>query len=294
MNLERVIMNTAVDLLKIAVSRIPPDVKNALENAKNEETSDTAKRQLETILANIGLAEKMKTPMCQDTGIQMFYLKAGSNFPILGKLPHILREAVKRATEVIPLRPNAVDPFTRENTGDNTGERIPWIDWEVFDGETLELTVLPKGFGAEMMSVCGMLTVSEEIEGLKRFVVDTIIKAGAKPCPPVILGIGVGGGADSVMKLAREAVLRPIGKRHETPPLAKLEDELLKLVNETGIGPMGLGGKTTALGANIEYAHTHTAAIPVGIIMQCWAARQASATVWPDGRVEYSAHRKGR
>jgi fumarate hydratase subunit alpha len=286
-DLEKVVMNTTINLLKIAATQLPSDVKNILKKSMEEETSEVAKKQLEAILANIDLAEKLGAPICQDTGIQMFYLKAGSGFPILGKLPQILREAVKMATEAVPLRPNAVDPLTRENSGDNTGERTPWIDWEVFEGETLELTVLPKGFGSEMMTALAMLTPSEGVKGLKRFVVDTIIKAGARPCPPVILGIGVGGGADSVMKLAREAALRSINKRNKKPEIAKLEEELLRLVNKTGIGPMGLGGKTTVLGVNIEYAHTHTAALPVGVIMQCWAARKASARIRPEGQVEY-------
>jgi fumarate hydratase subunit alpha len=286
-DLESVVMETTINLLKLAATRLPSDVKNALVEAAKDETTEVAKKQLEAILANIDLAEKMGAPMCQDTGVQMFYLKAGSRFPILGKLSRILKEAVRRGTEAVPLRPNAVDPFTRENSGDNTGKCIPWIDWEVIEGEILELTALPKGFGAEMMSGFAMLTPSDGIKGLKRFVVDTLIKAGARPCPPVILGIGVGGGADGVMKLAREAVLRSLNRRNENPEIAKLEKELLRLVNETGIGPMGLGGKTTVLGVNIEYAHTHTAALPVGVIVQCWAARKASARIRPDGHVEY-------
>jgi len=289
--LEIVVMDAIVNLLKLAVTQLSPDVKHALARAREEETSDVARTQLDAILKNVDMAEKMETPICQDTGIQMFYLRVGSDFPIIAKLTQILREAVKRATETIPLRPNAVHPFTRENSGDNTGEYAPYIDWEVFAGDTLELTALPKGFGSEMMSTLTMLTPGEGIRGLKKFVIDTIITAGARPCPPVILGIGVGGGADSVMKLARKAVLRPVDKRHEDPKVAMLEEELLKLVNETGIGPMGLGGKTTVLGVNVEYAHTHTAALPVGVIVQCWAARKASARIWPDGRVEYLTHK---
>lgn len=287
MVLEKIVMDTAINLLKLAVTQLPPDIKYTLRKFRAEETNEVAKKQLDAILENIELAEKTETPICQDTGLQMFYLRVGSNFPILGKLPQILKEAVRRATKNVPLRPNAVNPFTRENTGDNTGKHIPWIDWEVFNGDNLELTVLPKGFGAEMMSAFTMMTPGEGIRGLKKFVVDVLVTAGARPCPPVVLGVGVGGGADSVMKLARKAILRPIDKRHEDPEIAKLEEELLKLLNETGIGPMGLGGKTTVLGVNIEYAHTHTAALPVSVILQCWAARKASAKIWPDGRVEY-------
>jgi len=292
--LERTVMDTTVNLLRMAVTRLPPDVENALRESRRKETNDVAKKQLDAILTNIDLAKKEETPMCQDTGIQMFYLKVGCNFPILNKLPEIMKEAVKSATEIIPLRPNAVNPFTRENSGDNTGENMPYIDWEVIDGEVLDLTALPKGFGSEMMSALTMLTPGEGIKGLKKFVVDTVIKAGARPCPPILLGIGVGGGADGVLRLARKAFLRPIDKRHENPEVKKLEEELLRLVNETGIGPMGLGGKTTALGVNIEYGYTHTAALPVSVIVQCWCARKASARIWPDEKVEYLTHRGGR
>jgi fumarate hydratase subunit alpha len=286
-DLETVVMDTTISLLKLAATRLPLDVKNALKKSVEDETREVAKKQLEAILANIDLAEKRGAPMCQDTGLLIFYLRAGSRFPILGKLPHILKEAARRATEAVPLRPNAVDPFTRENSGDNTGKHMPWVDWEVFEGETLEITAIPKGFGSEMMAAFAMLTAIDGIKGLKRFVVDNLIKAGARPCPPVILGIGVGGAADGVMKLARKAALRSVNRRNENPEVAQLEEELLRLVNKTGIGPMGLGGKTTVLGVNIEYAHTHTAALPVGIIVQCWAARKASARIWPDGHVEY-------
>lgn len=287
MDLRNIVFNGAINLIKLASTKFSSEVKDALKKSRVEESSEVAKKQLDTILANIDLAEKTETPICQDTGIIMFYLKAGSKFPILNRIPQILREATKQATEAIPLRPNAVDPFTRKNSGDNTGEQIPYIDWEIVSGDNLELTVAPKGYGSENMCALKMLTPGEGVKGLKRFVIDTVITAGAKPCPPIILGVGVGGGADSVMKLARKAVLRLISKRHEKPEIANLEKELLRLVNQTGIGPMGLGGKTTALGVNIEYAHTHTAGFPVGVIVQCWAARKASAIISSDGKVEY-------
>jgi fumarate hydratase subunit alpha len=291
MDLEKKVTDAIIKLIKLASTILPSDVKDSLKRSRDEETSEVAKKQLDAILLNIELAEKTETPMCQDTGIVMFYLKAGTNFPIINKLPQILREATKKATKTIPLRPNAVDPFTRKNSGDNTGKDIPCIDWQIISGDHLELTVAPKGYGSENMCTLKMLTPGESVKGLKRFVIDTVIKAGGKPCPPIILGVGVGGGADSVMKLARKAVLRSINKRHENPELANLEEELLKLVNKTGIGPMGLGGKTTALGVNIEYAHTHTAGLPVGVVVSCWASRKASARIRSDGQIEYLTHR---
>jgi fumarate hydratase subunit alpha len=290
MDLENVIRNVAIELLTDAAIKLPSEIKDALRKSMEKETNKTAKKQLETILMNIDLAEKTGTPMCQDTGIIMFYLKAGNRFPILDKIPHILEDATKKATASIPLRPNAVDPFTRKNSGTNTGEYIPWIDWEIVDGEDLELTAAPKGYGSENMCKLKMLTPGDGIKGLKKFVLDTVIEAGAKPCPPIILGVGVGGGADSVMKLARKGALRPLSKRHEKTEIANLEKELASILNQTGIGPMGLGGKTTVLGVNIEYAYTHTAGMPIGVVIQCWAARKASAKISFNGQVKYLTH----
>jgi fumarate hydratase subunit alpha len=290
MEFENIIKNIAVKLLTDAAIQTPSEIKNALIRSMDQETNIIAKKQLESILINIDLAKKTGTPMCQDTGLVIFYLKAGNRFPILDRIPQILEDATKKATSEIPLRPNAVDPFTRKNSGDNTGKCIPWIDWEIVDGDSLELTVALKGFGSENMCKLKMLTPGNGIKGLKRFVTNTVIEAGAKPCPPTILGVGVGGGVDSVMKLARKASLRSINKHHKKNEIAKLEKELLKLVNQTGIGPMGLGGKTTALGVNIEYAYTHTAGLPVGIVIQCWAARKASAKISLNGEVEFLIH----
>jgi fumarate hydratase subunit alpha len=290
MEFENIIKNIAVKLLTEAAIQIPLEIKNVLKKSMEQETNIIAKKQLESILMNIDLAKKYGAPICQDTGLVMFYLKAGNRFPILDKIPQILEDATKKATFEIPLRPNAVDPFTRKNSGNNTGKCIPWIDWEIVDGDSLELTVALKGFGSENMCKLKMLTPSNGIKGLKRFVINTVIEAGAKPCPPIILGVGVGGGVDSVMKLARKASLRSINKLHKKNEIAILEDELLSLVNQTGIGPMGLGGKTTALGVNIEYAYTHTAGLPVGVVIQCWAARKASAKISSNGEVKFLIH----
>jgi fumarate hydratase subunit alpha len=286
----KVVEDTAVKLLQLAATELPQDVKEAIRRAFGEEESDVGKAQLKAMLSNVELAEKTRAPLCQDTGVIIFYVKSGSEVTELDKVEEALREATVRATIEVPLRPNAVNPFTQKNTGDNTGRYIPYIHWEVVSGDTLEITVMPKGGGSENVSALGMLSPSEGVKGLEKFVVDTVVKAGAKPCPPTILGVAVGGGADIAMKLAKATLLKPLNQPNPNHELAKLEKELCKAVNQTGIGPMGLGGKTTALGVKVDYAHRHPASYPVAVAVQCWAARKASVRIHPDGKVEYLTH----
>lgn len=291
MEIEKIIEDTAVNLLRLAVVQLPTDVKEALQRAYHEETSQAGKVQLEAILKNIELAEKENTPMCQDTGIIIFYVKAGTKAQGVDKIETALQNATRRGTKEIPLRPNTVDPFTQKNTGDNTGRYIPYIHWEIIPGDTVEITAFPKGGGSENVCVLGMITPGEGVRGLKKFVIDAVIKAGAKPCPPNILGVGIGGGADIVMKMAKKALLRPLNQPNPNPELARLEKELYEGANSTGIGPMGLGGKFTVLGVNVDYAHRHPASYPVAVAYQCWAARRATARINANGTVEYLTHK---
>jgi len=291
MTIEKVIEETAFNLLRLAVVQLPADVKATLQRAYREETSDTGKVQLEAILKDIELAEKENTPMCQDTGIIIFYVKAGANAKGLDKVETALQNAVRRATKEIPLRPNTVNPFTQKNTGDNTGRYIPYINWEITQGDSIELTAFPKGGGSENVCILGMITPGEGVRGLKKFAIDAVIKAGAMPCPPTILGVAAGGGSDIAMKLAKAALLRPLDQPNPDPDLAKLETELHEAANATGIGPMGLGGKFTVLGVKVDYAHRHPASYPVAVAFQCWAARRATARINSDGTVEYLTHK---
>lgn len=290
--LESVVEDTAIELFRVSVTRLPEDVKKALANARERETSEVARKQLEAILLNIKLAEESGRPMCQDTGIPNIYVKAGDRFPMLGRLPAVLRRAVRKATKSVPLRPNAVNPLTRKNTGDNTGEHIPHLNWMIVSGDSLEMSVLPKGGGSENMCALKMLSPSQGVKGIKEFVVDSVFSAGGQPCPPTILGVGVGGGADIAMKLGKLAIMRPLNRHHPDAEIAQLEDELLGLVNATGVGPMGLGGETTSLAVNVEWAHCHTASLPVALAVQCWAARRATALITRRGKVRYLTHRR--
>jgi fumarate hydratase subunit alpha len=282
-----VVERVAFNLLKQSAIYLPNDVKEALNKAYMEETSEAGKTQLGAILKNVELAEKHKVPVCQDTGIIIFYVKAGAYVRGLERVEEALANATRRATREIPLRPNAVDPLNNKNSGDNTGRFIPHVNWEIVAGDSLELTVMPKGGGSENVSAVGMLLPGEGLKALKKFVVEAVIKAGAQPCPPTILGVAMGGGADVAIKLAKKALLRPLNEPNPNNELAKLEKELLEAVNMTGIGPMGLGGEITALRVHVDYAFRHTASFPVGVAFNCWAARKASARIYSDETVEY-------
>ena len=291
MDLEDLIEKVSFNLLRLAVTELPADVKAALKDAYNRERSAIGRIQLKAILDNIKLAEEKGIPLCQDTGLISFYLKAGSQFKNLDKIEEILRRVVMRATAEIPLRPNALDPFTQENTNNNVGRNVPYIHWSIINGNFLEVTVFPKGGGSENMCTLRMLKPADGLNGLKKFVVESVVKAGGMPCPPTIIGVGIGGGADIAMDLAKIALLRPLDKQHPNPAVVRLEEELIDAVNRTGIGPMGLGGDSTALSLNIEYAHRHPASYPVAIAFQCWAARRATARIYADGSVECLSHR---
>ncbi len=291
METEKIVENVAFNILKQAVIYLPDDVKQALKKAFAEETSETVKTQLKAILDNIELAEKYKAPVCQDTGTIIFYIKAGANAKNLDKVEAALISAVKRATKEVPLRPNAVDPFTGKNSGDNTGRYIPVLHWEIVPEDALELTVMTKGGGSENVCIGGMVVPGEGIKGLKKFVVDAVVRAGAQPCPPNVLGIAMGGGADVAMKLAKKTLLKPLTEHNPNPEIAKLEQEILEASNMTGIGPMGLGGKTTILGVHVDYAFRHPASFPVAVAFNCWASRRSTARINADGTVEYLTHK---
>lgn len=286
---EAMLEDVTVELLRRAETLLPKDIKSALEHAHETETDEIPKTQLKNILENVALASDSKIPMCQDTGVQIFYVWLPNTGCEVSpeQISNAINAGVKRATGEVPLRPNTVHPLSRNNPGDNTGAHMPYINFKSSENAYLELAVLPKGAGSENMSALKMLTPSQGIKGIKEFVLDTLIHAGGKPCPPVILGIGIGGSADISMKLAKEALLRPINQRHPDPQFSTLEQELFEKLNEIGIGPMGLGGKTSLLGVNIEFAHCHTASHPVAVNVQCWAARRARAKIYPDDKIEY-------
>jgi len=225
--------------------------------------------------------------MCQDTGIVAFMVKVGDAFPLRSKLKEILVAATRRATTEVPLRPNAVDVF-RGNTGDNVGlnGHVPILYFDLVEGDGLELVAMPKGGGSSNVAAHRMLKPGLGLRGVKAFVIEAVAAAGSLGCPPYFVGVGIGGGEDLCMVLAKKALLRPFRVRHSDPVVAEMEEELLEKVNMLGIGAMGLGEGVTALDLHIELAARHPASLPVGVVMSCWALRHARATITSDGKVE--------
>ena len=282
------IRSALVEAMRIAATQLPTDVVEGLRAARERETSELGAAQLDAILENVGIARNGSIPMCQDTGIQTFFVEAGASSPFLGRVKAWIEEAVVEATDAIPLRPNTVDPFTGSNPGDNTGRYMPFLNWELVDGDEIRITVLPKGGGSENMSTLRMLPPGVGLKGIQKAVVEHIVSCGGKPCPPTIVGVGIGGGADIAMKLGKKAVLRDVGSAHPEPAVAAFERELLELINMSGVGPMGVGGATTALAVHVEVAHRHPASLPLGILVQCWGDRRARVLLAADGRIEVS------
>ena len=283
----------ARDLYIKALQDIPTDVRAGLSRGLEAEKRDgnrTAGKILEVILDNIRVADQQKTLVCQDTGLPVFKVLVGADLHIdISRLNGSLRKGCERATAERPLRSNTVHPLTRKHTGTNTGHGIPVIKLDViehFDG--IQLQMAPKGSGSENMSFLKMLNPSDGIAGIKKFVLQCIFESGARPCPPMVVGIGLGGTSDVAMSLAKDAsTFRRIGTHNPDPDVAKLEEDLLEKINETGIGPQGLGGTTTAMAVNIEWAHTHISQNPVAVNIQCWRGERAGAVVDREGKVSW-------
>lgn len=261
---------STLEAFRQAQITLPPDVITALKNARERETSEIARGELSNIIANLDMAVSRSVPICQDTGVPIVYVTIPPDIPFTRDIYDAISAGVRQATKEIPLRPNVVDPLTRENSGDNTGAGMPAIHAK--PGDRFTITVLPKGAGAENMSRIAMLLPSERDQILK-FVAETMLLAGGRPCPPVILGVGIGSTFDGVAALAKEALLDPIDC------MTPFEEELLAAVNSLGIGPMGLGGNTTALAVKVRTGGCHTASLPIAVNVQCWACRRATVEV---------------
>jgi tartrate/fumarate subfamily iron-sulfur-dependent hydro-lyase alpha chain len=280
---------TAKELYIRALKILPPDVREALKKASAKETHSTAKEIFETILRNVEVSDQKDMLICQDTGLPIYIVKVGSRFPFDGaKVAAALKEGAKRATLEHPFRGSSTHPVTRVNPQTSVGEGLPIIYWDfVADSDCLDILMVPKGSGSENMSAMKMFIPADGVAAVKKFVVDTVLQSGSNPCPPGIIGVGIGGTADLVTKLAKEAIARPVGSHNHDPFFAKMEDELYEAINSLGIGPMGLGGAVTTLAVHIEWAHTHITQNPVAVNTQCWPARRARGKIYPNGKVEY-------
>lgn len=274
----KVIEDTVARLCIEANLRLPPDVINAIESAEKAEPWDGAKRILSLLGDNVRIASEKTLPVCQDTGMACVFVELGQDVHIDGgDFEEAVNNGVRRGYGEGYLRKSVVcDPLRRVNTGDNTPALLTV---KLTRGDKMRITVMPKGFGSENMSALKMLKPADGVEGVKNFVLETVEKAGANPCPPIIVGVGIGGSFDKSAYLAKHALLRPVDEPNPDEYYAALESELLDKINALGIGPQGFGGKTTALAVLIEAMPTHVAGLPVAVNISCHATRRASASL---------------
>ena len=253
------------------------DIKNSIIGSRNSEDWDGAREILDRIIENFEMADERCRPVCQDTGVACVFLKIGQDVHVNGSIEDAVNEGVRQGYTEGYLRKSVVrDPLDRVNTGDNTPAMIYY---EVVEGDRLEITVAPKGFGSENMSRIAMLRPSDGVEGVKNFVIRAVEEAGPNPCPPIVVGVGIGGTFDKAAYMAKRALLRPVDVRNESPFYAELEEELLTKINELGIGPQGFGGRTTALAVNVEWMPTHIAGLPVAVNINCHVTRHKTEVI---------------
>ena len=259
--------------------QLPQDVRNAIDQASQIEDGQLAKQTLSILKENAKMAQSLSVPICQDTGMAFVYVTMGQEVHITGgSLNEAIQEGVRQGYTEGYLRKSVVkDPlFERTNTKDNTPAIIYY---DIVEGDTFHITLAPKGFGSENMSQIKMLKPSYGLQGIKDFVMKVVNDAGPNACPPMVIGVGIGGSFDKVTMLAKKAMIREIGSHHPDQRYASLEDELLQMINETGIGPAGYGGKTTALSLNIETFPTHIAGMPVAVSICCHVSRHKEVSL---------------
>jgi len=254
------------------------DIYYALKEAKNKESSPVGQEFLDQLIKNAEIARDKNMPICQDTGVAVIFIEMGQEIHITdGYLKDAVNEGVRQGYVEGYLRKSVVsDPILRKNTNDNTPAVI---HYNIVEGDSFKITVAPKGIGSENMSRIFMLKPSDGIEGIKKAVLETVDEAGPNPCPPIIVGVGIGGNFEKCALIAKEALLRKVGENSPLPHIAKLENELLEEVNRLGIGPQGLGGNTTALAVNIEVFPTHIGGMPVAVNIGCHVTRHAEASL---------------
>ena len=271
------ITQTVARLSIQANTHLPPDIVAALDRTRRDEPWPLARETLGLLWDNLELAEEKSLPICQDTGMACVFVELGQDVHIEGNFERAVHEGVRQGYGEGYLRKSIVgDPLRRVNTEDNTPAAITL---RLVPGDGCRIPVAPKGFGSENMSRLGMLKPADGVEGVKNFVVETVRLAGSNPCPPVVLGVGIGGSFDKVAYLAKHALLRPIDQPNPDPFYADLERDLLRAINALGVGPQGFGGQTTCLGLSIETAPTHVAGLPVAVNVSCHVTRRATATL---------------
>jgi fumarate hydratase subunit alpha/L(+)-tartrate dehydratase alpha subunit len=268
-----------------ALKVLPPDIKSGFTRLQTGETGSTARQVLATMVTNISVAENTDNLLCQDTGVPIYNVRIGRGVEVDGHaLKQALRRGCERATREYPLRSSVVHPLTRKNEHSSCGIEVPVIHIDFSDAaDLLEIEMIPKGSGSENNSFLKMAIPAEGIDAIKTFVIDCVLAAGGKTCPPTIVGVGLGGTSDLAVALAKRAATRELGSRCADPDGAALEAQLSEAVNQLGVGPQGLGGDSTAFAVHIELAATHITMNPIAVNMQCHSARRARASFTPDG-----------
>ena len=271
---------------------LPDDIMEKLGQLRSAEDTPLAKVVYDSMFENLAKADTLNRPCCQDTGVIQFFIKAGADFPLLSDVREILDEAVRRATQAAPLRHNAVEIFVEKNTGNNTGERIPWIDWEIVPNDSsIYLDVYMAGGGCSLPGQGKTLMPAAGYEGVVQFVFDVMTSYGVNACPPLLVGIGIGGSIEVAANLSKKALMRPIGSRHPDPRGAEMEVLIEKGLNEIGIGPQGLSGTDSVRGVHIEKAARHPSTISVAVSVGCWAHRRGAIRINADMSYEILSHK---
>jgi fumarate hydratase subunit alpha len=280
--------DTAARLYEVVLKTVPMDVKAALKKAYKTERNPIAKKNLEIMFENIELAGRHNTLVCHDAGMPVYYLKVGTKARVEGDIRKAIAKGVIKAVRAVPLEPDICHPLRRECYPTNVGAGVPIIHFDlVHNARTIELTGTSRGGGPETCCALKVFGPDKPRESVRRFVLQTISEIGVRPCPPIIVGVGIGGSFDSVGLLSAKASLRPLNIRNADPEIAAFERDLLREINHLGIGSMGLGGTTTALGVNIEAADTTVVWNPVALTMTCWTGRRASARIFSNNKVEF-------
>ncbi len=272
-----------------ALTVFPPDLKDALAKAHERERNEVAKEKLRVILEAIRIGEERKIPICQDTGMQTYFVHLGSKLQVDGsRLKEGIKEGLRQCSNGKMYRKTLSHPITRFKDGEQVSDTHPHVYWDwIPDAEYAEVMCVSKGSGSENQSFQQMLVPAQGMNGVKKFIIDSVFAAGGQPCTPSVTCIGIGGTFDQCTKLTKLAMIRPVGKPNPDPAIAELERELYAAINSTNIGPMGMGGDTTTLAVHVEIAHVHETQNPVSVALQCWADRRSGVRFFADGRHEY-------
>ena len=271
---------------------LPDDVKQKLAELKEREKVPIAQTLYAAMLQNQQLADKLNVPCCQDTGVLQYFVCSGADFPLLGELRQIFTDAVKAATVAAPLRHNAVETFEEKNTGNNTGTRLPWVDWEIVPNETsATIHVYMAGGGCTLPGTAKVLMPGEGYEGIVKIVFDVMTSYGVNACPPLLIGVGVSTAVETAALLSKRALMRPIGTHHSDPRAAEMERLLAKGLDDLGVGPQGLTGSSSVMGVHIESSARHPSTIGVGVSVGCWSHRRGTIRINEDMTYEILTHR---